>query len=280
MDSPALIHTIKWKDHSKEIIEQQKYLFNSHLESDCTLISEQGVRVQAHKIVLSSSSEFFRKILNELPVSVETPTIHIPDVNTQVLEAVLKFIYTGECNIASNYLTTLLEICNFLDIKGCVANGFTLNGTGFKVGGDENKPYNSSSESWSCEEYMVVAQSESANSEEESIEPDYLEEYLEDEGIIKEEQILMENEDDEGRQEENKFISFEIEKEVEDLSSILTKDGTDNSNKRQRNINRPGVRSTSSQIDKALNEVNNGKTIHRLSVEYNLVIINILYNVI
>lgn len=31
-----------------------------------------------------------------------------------------------------------------------------------------------------------------------------------------------------------------------------------------------GVRTNSSEIDKALNEVNNGKTIHRLSVEYNL----------
>lgn len=277
MDSPALIHTIKWKDHKKEIIEEQKYLFNSHLESDCTLISAQGVRIQSHQIILSSSSEFFRKILSELPISVEAPTIHIPDVDTSVLEAVLKFIYTGECNIASSYLTSLLEICNFLDIKGCVANGFTLNGTALKVsGGDENvvnKPYNSSIDSWSCEEYMVVTQSESVNSEEESIEPDYLEEYLEDEAIIKEEQLLMENEDDEDRQEENEFISFEFEKEVEDSSSILTKDGTDNpesSIKRQRNMNRQGVRSTSSQIDKALNEVNNGKTIHRLSVEYNL----------
>lgn len=272
MASPSILHTIKWNDHKKEIIEEQQYLFDNNLDCDCVLISAQGIRVQAHQVVLSSSSEFFRKILSELPVSIELPIIHIPDVETRILEAILKFIYTGETNIASGYLTTLLEFCNFLDIKGCVANGFTLNGTGLKVGTDinskdangTNKLYNSSSESWSCEEYLVVTQAESANSEEDSIEPDYLEEYLEDDGIIKEEPLLIENDDDESRQEVSEFISFEIEKSVEDT------DTPERSIKRQRNINRQGTRSTSSEIDKALNEVNNGKTIHRLSVEYNL----------
>lgn len=272
MASPSILHTIKWNDHKKEIIEEQQYLFDNNLDCDCVLISAQGIRVQAHQVVLSSSSEFFRKILSEIPDSIELPIIHIPDVETRILEAILKFIYTGETNIASGYLTTLLEFCNFLDIKGCVANGFTLNGTGLKVGTDinskdangTNKLYNSSSESWSCEEYLVVTQAESANSEEDSIEPDYLEEYLEDDGIIKEEPLLIENDDDESRQEVSEFISFEIEKSVEDT------DTPERSIKRQRNINRQGTRSTSSEIDKALNEVNNGKTIHRLSVEYNL----------
>lgn len=272
MDSQPIEHKIKWNDHKKEIIEEQQYLFDNNLESDCTLITSQGIRIQAHQIVLSSSSEFFRKILSELPSSVDSPTIHIPDIDTLVLEAILKFIYTGETNIASGYLTTLLEFCNFLDIKGCVANGFTLNGTGSKGDGDINSKddsginrlYNSSSESWSCEEYMVVTQAESLNSEED---PVYYEEYLDDDGIIKDEQMLMENED-------NEFLSFEIEKEGEDTPSLSTKDGKEtpeSGSKRQRIMNRSGARSTSSQIDKALNEVNNGsKTIHRLSVEYNL----------
>lgn len=281
----AILHTIKWNDHKKEIIEEQKYLFDNSLESDCNLISAQGVRFQAHQIVLSSSSEFFQKILSELPSTVETPTICIPDIETSILEAILKFIYTGETNIASTYLTTLLEFCNFLDIKGCVANGFTLNGTVLKIGGDDinskdeigtNKPYNSSSESWSCEEYtLMVTQAESVNSEEDSIEPDYLEEYLDDDAIIKEELIV--NIDEESRQTDNDFISFEIEKSVEDIPIVSKNDNTNIregsssiSNKIQRNINRQGTRSASSQIDKALNEVNNGKTIHRLSVEYNL----------
>lgn len=281
MDS-AILHTIKWKDHKKEIIEEQQYLFDNNLETDCVLISAQGIRIQAHQIVLSSSSEFFRKILSELPPLVEPPTIHIPDIDATVLEAIIKFIYTGETNIDSGYLTTLLEFCNFLDIKGCVANGFTLNGTGLKVATDTNvknenrpnKPYHGSNENWPCEEYLVVSQTESVNeSEDGSIEPDYLEEYLEEEAIIKEEQQLMiENDDDEITQ-DDEFISFEIEKSIEDVPSVLTKDSTDtteNSNKRQRVINRQGTRSTNSQIDKALNEVNNGKTIHRLSVEYNL----------
>lgn len=278
MDSSSILNHFKWNEHKKHIIEEQQYLFDNNLESDCVLISAKGDRIQAHQVVLSSSSEFFRKILSELPPLIEPPTIHVPDVETCVLEAILKFIYTGETSISSSYLTTLLEFCNFLDIKGCVANGFTLNGKGIKIGNDVKQKdvqkfkCNSSSASWSSEEYLMIDQTENMNSEEDSIEPDYLEEYLEDEGgliDIKEENVLVENGDVRLEMENrqvcfNEFISFEIEKTVGgdlDESSKHFKDTHENK-KRQRNVNRQSIRCTSSQIDKALNEVNNGKILH------------------
>lgn len=254
MDSSTILHTIKWSDHKRHIIEEQQSLFHNNLESDCFLISANGDRFQCHQVVLSSSSEFFRRILSEVPLLVESPTIFIPDIETCVLEAIVRFIYTGETNIASGYLTNLLEFCNVLNIKGCVANGFTLNGTALKVE-HENRPYSSSNESWTSEEYLIP-HTESVNSGADITETDYFnEEYLEDDGItdIKEEMIVD-------------VIDFEIEKTV-DESTLNT---FDEPTKRQRNMHRQGGRSNHSEIDKALNEVNNGKTIHRLSVEYNL----------
>lgn len=276
MDPPVMLHTIKWSDHKKEIIEEQQYLFKKNLECDCVLISAQGQRIQAHQIILSSSSEFFRKILSDLPPMIELPTIYLPDADTCILEAILKFVYTGETTISSNYLTTLLEFCNFLDVKGCVANGFTLNGSGMKIGNDINtfpdkKANEPSKMSWSSEEYLVVTQSsdgvDQTEDTNESSEPDYLEEYLEDDVLmdVKEESVFTDVEYDEGRNEANvsDFIAFEIVDSNEDAESVDDTQGI----KRQY---RQGTRSTNSQIDKALNEVNNGKTIHRLSVEYNL----------
>lgn len=290
MNSQTLLHPIKWDNHKREIFQEQQYLFDNSLECDCILISAQGDRIQTHQIVLSSSSEFFRKILSELPPNVEAPTIYIPDIETSVLEAIVKFIYTGVTNISSTYLATLLEFCNFLNIKGCVANGFTLNGGSFKIEQNDQKnaeamkKYNNSfSESWTSEEYLFVAHTENTNSEceeEEPTEQDYFEEYLDDDGFIdvKEGQMLIDaQEDDEysmqgaGISDTNELIAFEIEKSAEDEPVTLTteKDNTVKHGTFKRNRSSAN-RSTNSQIDKALNEVNNGKTIHRLSVEYNL----------
>lgn len=268
------LHTIKWDDHKKEIIEEQQYLFNNNLETDCVLISAQGKHIQAHQVVLSSSSDFFRKILSELPPLVGSPTIHIPEADTCVLEAILRFIYTGETTIASDYLSALIAICNLLHIRGCIANGFTVNGTYMKADSTAIEKYNRSSESFSNEEYLMVTQAESANSEDESY---YFEEYLDDDGQndVKEEQTVIEQEDDETRHDDvpSDFIGFEVGNSTELIETLTVKSCADDPQyfKRQRNVSRQAAtRSSNSQIDKALNEVNNGKTIHRLSVEYNL----------
>lgn len=282
MDSPAILQKIKWNGHKKEIIAEQQYLFDNSWECDCVLISSEGKRLLAHQVVLSSSSEFFRKMLSEKCCSVELPLIHIPDADTCVLEAILRFIYTGETTIASGYLTSLLEFCHFLTIKGCVANGFTLNGSSVKVGSDtvqseasgSGKYYKRSCESWSSEEYLIVTQAEcTENNEEDGTEcnePDYLEEYLDDDGLldVKEEQMLSDNEYNVSRNESavGDFIAFDP---AEDTDILPMKSST-NETQAMKRPHRQGIRSTNSQIDKALNEVNNGKTIHRLSVEYNL----------
>lgn len=224
MDSPQILHTIKWSEHKKNIIEEQKYLFDNNVESDCSLISANGERFQCHQAILSSSSEFFRKMLSDVPQFLESTTICIPDIESSVLEAIIKFIYTGKTNIASGSLTSLLEFCNVLNIKGCVANGFTLKGTALKVD-NENRPCNSSfSESWSSEEYLV-SHTESVNSELDITESDYFnEEYLEDDGItdIKEELIVD-------------VIDFEIENPVENIASNSVYSNIDEPTRRQQN---------------------------------------------
>lgn len=282
MDSQAILHKIKWNNHKKEIIEEQQYLFENSLSCDCVLISAEGKHLKAHQVVLSSSSEFFRKMLSELPPSRESPTIHVPDADTCVLEAILKFVYTGETTIVSTYLTSLLEFCNFLDIKGCVANGFTLNGCSVS---DESemtqsesisKSFKNPCESWSSEEYLIVARTDGTEINEEGNElNEYLEEYLDEEADlfeVKEDQMLSDCEFNESRHfsDAENIIKFEIENPAIDIEISPTKSSTDVSHTVRRQHRPQVTRSTNSQIDKALNEVSNGKTIHRLSVEYNL----------
>lgn len=285
MNPLDVLRKIKWNDHKKEIIEEQQYLFDNNLECDCVLISAQGKRIQVHQFVLSSSSEFFRKILSELPPHVDLPTIHLPDVDTFILEAIIKFVYTGQTNIGSTHLSTLFKFCEFLNIKGCVANGFTiftLNGAGTTIGNDveqtlstygsDIRPHKDSNENW-CSDEPELDDINHLELEDgtESIEPEYLEEYLDDVAIMDiKEHIFVENDDyDDSKKEadDNGFIAFEIESPADSMEI----DGGESSQMMmKRQYRRQGTRSTNFQIDKALNEVHNGKTIHKLSVEYNL----------
>lgn len=125
MDLVSGMHLLNWKNQKKTIINEQQYLFNNSIACDCILVSAEGKVSVCHKLILSSASEFFRKLLLEVPAASE-PTIHIPDADSNVLEAMLKFIYTGETNISISHLTDLLELCELLSIKGVITNGCNL----------------------------------------------------------------------------------------------------------------------------------------------------------
>lgn len=125
MDLDSRVHFLNWKNHKNTIINEQQYLFNNSIACDCILVAAEGKKIHTHQIILSSASEFFRKLLSEVPAAIE-PTIHIPDADSNVLEAMLKFIYTGETNISIKHLTDLLELCEVLSIKGIISNGCNL----------------------------------------------------------------------------------------------------------------------------------------------------------
>lgn len=261
MDSMEVSKTITWKDHRKKIFEEQQYLFDNNLECDCVLISAEGKRIPAHQIVLSSSSEFFRKILSEVPPHIELPTIHLPDADTCILEAIVKFIYTGQVYIGVTHVTPLMEFFIFLGLKCYAKDKFT-------VCLAEDPCDKSLSESSTGDDHLAT-DTDDVNQELEddleSIEPDYLEEYLDDESLIdiKEEQISIENDDF------SDSLTFETESTADNIE-IASVNNAQMVTRRHQGTRRQGTRSTNVQIDKALNEVNTGKTIHRLSVEYNL----------
>lgn len=270
MDLNSNMHSIKWRNHKEDIIDEQQYLFENNIACDCVLISAEGKLIQAHQIVLSSSSDFFRKMLTEVPAAIE-PTIHIPDADAYVLDAMLKFIYTGQTHIASTHLSALLELCNVLDIKGIVTNGCSLNRMDNKSDQNINKnieqrkkqPSITSDEN---EEYFLVMQGDHIETDDLQMdgEQDYDIEYLDDETSleVKDEPL------DETHPDASDCIAFEIEKSNEGDSLDESSPSASSTIKRKRII--PRQPNTRSQIDEALNEVNKGKTIHRLSVEYNL----------
>jgi len=106
---------LRWNDFESNIsvafreIREEKDFF------DCTLSCGER-QIQAHKIILSACSPFFRTILKQNPH--QHPLLYLKGVEFTDLQAVLNFMYHGEVNIAQTELNSFLAVAGDMQVKG------------------------------------------------------------------------------------------------------------------------------------------------------------------
>ena len=110
---------LRWNDFETNIstafreIREEKDLF------DCTIAV--GTRqLQAHKLILSACSPFFREIFKQNPH--QHPLLYLSRIGFDDLKACLNFMYHGEVNVAQDDLNTFLVVAEELKIKGLTQN--------------------------------------------------------------------------------------------------------------------------------------------------------------
>ena len=84
--------------------------------SDMTLVCEDGKQIAAHKMILSSSSTFFRDLLARNPHP--HPLVYMRAVQHITLASIVDFIYHGEAEVRKEELESFLELAGELSIKG------------------------------------------------------------------------------------------------------------------------------------------------------------------
>jgi len=110
---------LRWNDFESNMsvafreIREEKDFF------DCTL-SCGSRQIQAHKLILSSCSPFFRTILKQNPH--QHPLLYLKGVEFTDLQAVLNFMYHGEVNVAQEELNSFLAVAEDLQVKGLTQN--------------------------------------------------------------------------------------------------------------------------------------------------------------
>jgi len=110
---------LRWNDFETNIsgafreIRDDKDLF------DCTL-SCGSKQIQAHKLILSACSPFFRSILRQNPH--QHPLLYLKGVDFIDLQSVLSFMYHGEVNVAQEELNSFLAVAEDLKVKGLTQN--------------------------------------------------------------------------------------------------------------------------------------------------------------
>jgi len=111
-------YCLKWNSYKSSVTSAFKKLRDNQEFVDVTLSSE-GKSCQAHRVVLSASSPYFRDLLGGLQYW-QHPVLLLRDVPYSDLMAVLEFIYVGQVNITQGQLQSFLRTAQFLQISGLV----------------------------------------------------------------------------------------------------------------------------------------------------------------
>lgn len=106
---------LKWNSFHSSLASGFKTLWEEDGLVDVTLASD-GKCIQAHKLILSACSPFFREVFKANPC--QHPVIILQDTHFSELESLLCFVYKGEVNIEQENLPALLRAAETLQIRG------------------------------------------------------------------------------------------------------------------------------------------------------------------
>eukprot|EP00092_Neocalanus_flemingeri_P039425 GFUD01042927.1.p1 GENE.GFUD01042927.1~~GFUD01042927.1.p1 ORF type:complete len:335 (-),score=76.87 GFUD01042927.1:184-1188(-) len=106
---------LRWNDFESNISVAFRELRDDKDFFDVTLACDDD-QIQAHKVILSACSPFFRNILRRNPH--QNPLLYLKGVKYTDLQYVLNFMYHGEVNVAQEELNSFLSVAEDLRIKG------------------------------------------------------------------------------------------------------------------------------------------------------------------
>merc|ERR1712217_294102 len=139
---------LSWNDFESNISLSFRELREEKDFFDITL-SCGDEQIQAHKLILSACSPFFRSVLKKNVH--QHPLLYLKGVKFRDLQAVLNFMYHGEVNVAQEELNSFLAVAEDLKVKGLT----------------QNQPAPSQSQSYSRQKSPTLPKSVAAPSERE-----------------------------------------------------------------------------------------------------------------
>ena len=107
-------YNLSWSTFSRHLAQLSRELHSEKYFSDVTLVSDDLVQTEAHRIILSASSPLLKSLLMISPRG--QTQLFLKGVKHQQLEAVLKFLYYGEVTVPSDEINEFLRAGTELDI--------------------------------------------------------------------------------------------------------------------------------------------------------------------
>ena len=121
---------LQWNDFKENITSSFRELREDREFTDVTLACEDGQQIEAHKVVLASSSPFFMELLKK--TKHPQPLVYMRGLRSEDLVSIMDFLYFGEANVLQENLDAFLALAEELKLKG-------LTGGGAEAGRDPDK---------------------------------------------------------------------------------------------------------------------------------------------
>ena len=107
---------LQWNDFQSNINRAFRNLREDNDFNDVTLVCEDGTQVEAHKVVLATSSPVFQNLLRRNKHN--HPLIYMRGMKSHDLQAIVDFLYCGEANVFQQNLDSFLALAEELQLKG------------------------------------------------------------------------------------------------------------------------------------------------------------------
>ena len=107
-------YNLSWSTFSRHLAQLSRELHTEKYFSDVTLVSDDLVQTEAHRIILSASSPLLKSLLSISPRG--QTQLFLKGVKHQQLEAVLRFLYYGEVQVPSAEIREFLRAGEELEI--------------------------------------------------------------------------------------------------------------------------------------------------------------------
>ena len=109
---------LKWDEFQRHFISALGRLKEENEFADVTLACDDGQQIEAHKVILASSSQLFKDLLkgNKHP----HPIIYMRGMKSEDLVSIIDFLYHGETKVCQENLDSFLTIAEDLKLEGVV----------------------------------------------------------------------------------------------------------------------------------------------------------------
>ena len=114
-------YNIGWNTHPTHLVQTSTELYVSKQFADVTLVSDDMIQTMAHRTVLSSASNVFKKLL--LINTGAQPLLYLKGIKNQELESILEFIYLGKAKVYEARINAFTNAAVELDIKELNTSG-------------------------------------------------------------------------------------------------------------------------------------------------------------
>ena len=112
---------LKWSDYLSNVAEKFSSLRKDEDFFDVTLVSCDKKQVSAHKVILSSCSEYFKTILKNNNKTRST-LLCLENIYFEELDQILDYVYNGEVQIKEDQLENFLKIAQRFELEGLLSD--------------------------------------------------------------------------------------------------------------------------------------------------------------